>query len=96
MGRVAHAARGGEAMNPILATIEQRRRRAGYSADTLGDAAGVTGAAIRRWYHGDRGRRPQSPTLATLEPVVEVLGMRLALEPIAAEPLAFVRWRGRR
>ena len=83
-------------MNPILATIEQRRRRAGYSADTLGDAAGVTGAAIRRWYHGDRGRRPQSPTLATLEPVVEALGMRLALEPIAAEPLAFVRWRGRR
>lgn len=83
-------------MNPILATIEQRRRRAGYSADTLGDAAGVAGAAIRRWYHGDRGRRPQSPTLATLEPVAEVLGMRLALEPIAAEPLAFVRWRGRR
>jgi transcriptional regulator with XRE-family HTH domain len=83
-------------MNPILAAIEQRRRMAGYSSDALGDVAGVAGAAIRRWYHGDRGRRPQSPTLATLEPVAEVLGLRLALEPIAPEPLAFVRWRGRR
>jgi len=79
----------------LLAAIEARRQALGISVVALAERAGVDRNTVWCWY-GKGKQRTRSPRVCTLEPVAEVLGMRLALEPITAEPIRFVRRRSLR
>lgn len=69
--------------DPLLAPIfaEQLSR--------VSERSGVAAQTIGAW-------RTKSPTVRVLRRALAAVGQRLTLEPIAAEPIRFVRWRGRR
>lgn len=64
--------------HPLLAQLADERRRRGLSQTALADRAGVGVSSLTAWEGG------ALPTLAALQPVLDVLGMRLVAIPAAA------------
>lgn len=78
--------------HPLVAEIERRRRVLGLTRVALSREAGVTRDTWRNWADGAAGIRKVFG-MQGLERAAKAVGLQLTVEPIAQEPIQFVRAR---
>lgn len=61
--------------DPIVVEVERARRDQGITMSDLCYRAGIGANTLNHWLAG------KSPTIATLQPVLDVLGLRLTIQP---------------